>query len=342
MDHARLGDPVTGRGRLIATWVALAALSVCGVAVSLLVGDGDLADEALRETFLWLRTWRLACAALAGAALAVGGVVVQGLFQNPLASPSILGTTAGASLGGVVVLLLWTTLLGGVAPAWLPPELFMPVGCIGGAWLALLVLLSVTGRRTGVVTLLLTGFILSSLFLSLASLGTSLAQETYELGRAVVAFTLGGVSSKGPRHVGLAVPLVAVGTLAAAGWGRHLDALLAGEDEARSLGVDVATVRRWVIVWTATLTGAAVAVGGNIAFVGLVVPHVLRPWVGVAHRRLVPAAAVGGGVFVVWADVLTRVLPSTGDVPLGVVTGLVGAPVFLVLLSRAARRGEVA
>ena len=123
---------------------------------------------------------------------------------------------------------------------------------------------------------------------------------------------------------------------------RHLDVLLSGEDEAASLGVDVGLVRRWTIAWAATLTAAAVAIGGNVAFVGLVVPHALRPFVGVLHRALLPAALVGGAAFVTWADVLTRVVPSQGQIPLGVVTGLVGAPCFLVLLARASREGRIA
>lgn len=328
--------------RSAATWVGLVLLGLGAVAASLLVGEGSLDDEVLRSTYLRLRALRLANSMLAGAALAVGGVLVQGLFRNPLASPSILGTTAGASLGGALVILLWNTVLVSILPAWLPAELALPLGCLLGAWGALAVLLAVTGRNTGVVALLLTGFILSSLFLSVLGLLTSLAQESWELGRAVVAFTLGGVETKGLRHVALALPLVAAGTAAALGWGRHLDALLAGEDEAASLGVDVPAVRRWVITWTATLTAAAVAVGGNLGFVGLVVPHALRPLVGVSHRQLVPAAVVGGAVFVAWADVLTRLVPSTSAVPLGVVTGLVGAPVFLTLLGRATRQGRLA
>ena len=323
-------------------WVTLLVALLGGVAAGLLVGDGDLADLALRDTYLRLRAWRLGNAGLAGAALATGGVLVQGLFRNPLASPSILGTTAGASLGGMVVLTLWTGLLAGARPTWLPAELLLPVGCLLGAWLALLLLMAVTGRDASVITVLLTGFILSSLFLSIGGLLTSLASEDFELGRAVVAFTLGGVEAKGSHHLALAVPMVVLGSIVAMSWTRHLDALLTGEDEARSIGVDVVAVRRWAIIWTATLTAAAVAIGGNVSFVGLVVPHALRPFIGVEHRRLLPAAFVGGAAFVIWADILVRVMPARGHVPLGVVTGLVGAPVFLYLLARASREGRMA
>ena len=150
------------------------------------------------------------------------------------------------------------------------------------------------------------------------------------------------MDTKGGAHVALAAPLVLIGAVVAFGWSRHLDAMLSGEDEAATLGVNVLQVRRWVITWTAVLTGAAVAIGGNVSFVGLVVPHVLRSYVGVKHRALVPAAFVGGAVFVAWADILTRVIPTQGEMPLGVVTGLVGAPVFLLILARAARDGRIA
>ena len=320
----------------------LLALLLTGAGAGLLLGDGNLDDPVMRDTYLRLRTLRTANAGLAGAALATGGVLVQGLFRNPLASPSILGTTAGASLGGMVVLVSWNALLANVLPAWWPAELMLPVGCLAGAWLALALLLAATGRRAGIISVLLTGFILSSLFLSIGGLLTSLGMEEYDVGRAIVAFTLGGVEAKGIPHLMLATPMVGLGAVVSLTWSRHLDALLTGEDEARSLGVDVAMVRRWVIIWTATLTAAAVAIGGNITFVGLVVPHVLRTFVGVQHHRLLPAAFVGGAAFVIWADNLVRILPGRAHVPLGVVTGLVGAPLFLYLLARAARQGRLA
>ncbi|MGF1510052.1 MAG: FecCD family ABC transporter permease [Myxococcota bacterium] len=328
--------------RSTVTWLVLGAGVLMVLGGSLLFGDGDLKDPDLRTTYLWLRSFRFINSFLAGAALATGGVLVQGLFRNPLASPSLLGTSSGASLGGAAVILLWNRFLVDAFPTWVPPELVLPFGCLLGALLALIILLAVIGRYPDIVTLLLTGFILSSFFLSLSGLLTSLAQESWELGRAMVAFTLGGVESKGLRQAALAFPMVIAGSLAALAWSRHLDLLLAGEDEAASLGVDTKVVRLWIIIWTATLTAAAVAIGGNVAFVGLIVPHALRPHVGVAHRRLIPAAWVGGGAFLCMADVLVRVIPARGQLPLGVVTGLIGAPIFLYLLSRASKEGRVA
>ncbi|MEM6370873.1 MAG: iron ABC transporter permease [Myxococcota bacterium] len=335
--HAAEGGPRAGW-----TWGILLLGTGTAFVLSLMSGAGSLDDAELRDTFFELRTYRFLNSFLAGAALATGGVLVQGLFRNPLASPSLLGTSAGASLGGSMVILLWDVLLVDFLPDVVPPELVLPIGCLLGALGALVLLLAVTGRNPDIVTLLLTGFILSSFFLSISGLITSLAQESWELGRAIVAFTLGGVEAKGPRHVALAVPMVFGGLAAAWAWGRHLDLLLSGEEEAASLGVDVGAVRRWTIVWTAVLTAAAVAIGGNVSFVGLVVPHVLRSRVGALHHRLVPAAFLGGGVFVAFADILIRHLPARGTIPLGVVTGLIGAPLFLKLLSDRTRTGRLA
>lgn len=319
---------------LALTYAGLVVALVGMAALGLGLGPASLGDAELRAAVLELRAQRVAAAFLAGAALAVAGVLVQGLFHNPLASPSVIGTSAGASLGGRLAL-IGTQLA--LAEGWLPsvaPELLLPAGCILGALGALVLLLVVTRVRDDLTVLLLTGFLLSSLFMSAEGFVTSLAQERWELSRAVLSFTLGDVSSVGLRQIALAAPLVAVGCVFAWSWSRPLDVLLTGEEEARSLGVDVRTVRRWIVVWTAVLTAAAVAIGGNIGFVGLVVPHALRPLVGVLHGRLLPASALAGGTFVIACDVASRVAPGRSEVPLGVITGLVGAPTFLWLLLR--------
>ena len=324
--------------RIALTHLVLLALLVAASFAAVRVGRVDLgpAPGSVRELILSLRGARLAAAFLAGAALAVGGVVVQGLFRNPLASPSILGTTAGASFGGQLALVL-VQLVGLQVDR---PELLVPFGCLLGALCSLVLLLLFVRRHTDVLTLLLVGFIMGSLFLSLGGLMTSIAQERWELGRAVVAFALGSLGGVGMRQVLFALPLVAGGFVAAMLWARPLDILLSGEREAKSLGVAVHRVRRWCIVWVSALVAAAVSLGGSIAFVGLVAPHALRPFVGESHRRLLPAAALAGGTFVIVCDVLARALPSRGEVPLGVVTGLIGAPVFLFLLFRG-RKGAL-
>ena len=314
----------------------LAALALV-IAAGLTIGVGDLGDAKLSSTLLALRATRLSAALLSGAALATGGVIVQGLFRNPLADPSILGATAGASLGGRITMLLFQGLSGTALARVFAPEMLLPLGCVLGAVGALALLLAVHRSGDDIVVLLLTGFLLSSLFLSVGSFVTTLALERWELARAMMDFSLGDVSSVGVQRVWLATPLIAAGVIAAYLWAGPLDLMLSGEEEASSLGVDVLDVRRACVLWTAILSAAAVALGGNLSFVGLVVPHVLRPFVGVAHRRLVPASALLGGVFVAACDVLTRALPTRSEIPLGVVTGLIGAPLFLMLLLRARR-----
>jgi len=317
--------------------VALVLAVIVAAVVALFTGTASLQDEHLRGALLELRAARLLAAFLAGAALSVGGVAVQGLFRNPLASPSILGTTAGAHLGGKLALLTTSALVGAVSTQ--AAEMILPVGSLLGALLALGILLVFLRVGADLLTILLTGFILSSLFLSLGSFLTSIAQESWELGRAMVSWSLGSVSGTGARQVLFALPLTLAGTVAIWGWGHALDVMLSGEEEAASLGVDVKATRLWVVIWVAVLTGAAVSLGGGVAFVGLIVPHALRPLVGAEHRRLVPASALLGGAFLIACDALGRVMPGRTEVPLGIVTGLIGAPLFLWLLLRMQREG---
>ena len=325
--------------RTAALYGALAAGLLLVTAASLAVGPVSLRDEELRSALLALRAARLAGAFLVGAALAVAGVVVQGLFRNPLADTSVLGTSAGATLGGNAALLFAELVLARRPIPGCPPDVLVPLGCLAGALGSLVLVMAFVRRSTDVLSILLTGFLLSSLFIAIGGLVTSVAQERWELGRALVAFTLGGLTATGPSSVALAAPLVAAGTAAAWFWAKPLDLLLSGDEEAASLGVDVGQVRRYCILWVSALTAGA-ALGGNIGFVGLLVPHALRPLLGVEHRRLVPVAALGGALFVASCDLLARSIPARSEVPLGVITGILGAPLFLWLLVRS--RVEVA
>jgi iron complex transport system permease protein len=324
---------VTGR-HIKATYLALLGLLAVVVGLAIALGQSRLGDPALTRTLVGLRATRVGAAFLAGAGLAMGGAVVQGLFRNPLVSPEILGTSAGAILAGQIALLVLAVLVprGAIGPV--GAEMVLPAGCLVGAAVSLVVVLAFLRGRTGTLLLLLTGFVLNSLFLSVGGFATSLAQDSWDLGRAVVAFTLGGVGGVSARLVLAATPLVIAGGLAVWWWGRTLDLMLSGEEEAASLGVEVNTTRRWIIVWVAVMTAAAVAVGGSVGFVGVIIPHALRPFVGVKHRVLIPASAILGGTFLVGCDLLARVVPSRAEIPLGVITGLIGAPIFLFLLSR--------
>ena len=309
--------------------------------LAFIVGPGNLSDPELQNILLEVRAWRLAAAFTAGAALACAGALIQGILHNPLASPSLLGTSSGANLGGLIVIWFWEQIITGNHLWDISPTFLLPLGCISGAFMALILLLIIIGPKPSMVRVLLSGFILSSLFTSLGVLVTSLAQDSWESGRAMLSFTAGGIDLASPRHVLLAAPLVVVGICAAWSWGRHLDVLLSGEEEAQSLGLDLKSIRYWGMIWTSTLVAAAVAIGGNLAFVGLIVPHVLRPFTGSQHRRLIPPAVLLGGLFVVTADILVRLAPTQSRMPLGVVTSLIGAPLFLYLLAKASKRGQL-
>jgi iron complex transport system permease protein len=311
-------------------FLALAVVVLLSFWLSLYVGRG----EAGATRFFELRLQRSGVAFLAGAALALSGVIVQGLFRNPLASPSVLGTTSGAELGGELMLVGLYAVFQAQPPLGLPAELFMPLGCVVGALVSLAIVLLLTPLRASAVALLLTGFLLAALFGSLSALVKSLIQESWQLTRVLSTFSLGSVTGAGPRQLAIAALLGIGAALPAWLWSRELDLLMSGEEEAQSLGVDVSRLRVWSVVWTAFATAGAVAVGANVAFVGLIVPHALRKLFGHSHRILMPAAFLGGGIFLLWCDMLCRVLPTRNEIPLSVVTALIGGPLFLRLLSR--------
>ena len=317
----------------------MVALLVIASAVSVLIGQSSWSEE-LRSTFYQLRVWRALVAFGLGACLAMAGVIIQAIFQNPLASPSIVGTNSGAALGGQLFILAWHAGLASPLASVVAPEFVTPIGSFLGAWAALSLLLVLIGKRSDALVAILVGFLLSSVFASLGAFVISRAQESWQLGRALLSFSMGSIAGAGPRQAALVGLATVVGLLGAMTWHRHLDMMLTGDSEAQSLGIRVEHVRRWGIIWTSVLCAAAVAVGGNIAFVGLITPHILRPLVGETTRHLLPASALAGGVFVIICDTAARHVASHGETPLGVITGLIGAPVFLVLLLRMQRREE--
>ena len=341
MSRASLRIHPDARRRLWLTWLVLILSFLVACALSMFVGQGSLDTAEARQMFFELRAWRMAAAFGIGAALAMAGVVVQAVFQNPLAGPSIIGTTAGAALGGQLALVGYQSALGLSAASVLGAELVVPSGAVVGAVASLFLLLALTRRSNDMLVTLLVGFLLSSFFASIGAYVISKAQQSWELGRAVLAFSMGSISSAGPTQVAIVLCVMVVGGIAALSWHRHLDLLLTGDSEASSLGLNVPQVRRWGIVWTGILSAGAVAVGGSIAFVGLIVPHALRPFVGYQTAALLPSCAFAGGTFVIFCDVLSRLGPGRGETPLGVVTGLIGAPIFLYLLTRNRRTRSI-
>lgn len=272
-----------------------------------------------------VRMPRVMVGALAGACLAISGAVMQGMFRNPLASPSILGVSSGASLGAVIALYL------GVASisVWA-----LPVFAFIGAGLSLFLVYRIASQRgqISVGTLLLAGVAIGALNAAVASLILALSLSDWDVGRMIVYWTMGGLEGRTWDHVLLLLPFATLGIGSLLLFSRNLDALLLGEVHAMSIGVDVAHTRRWLLLITALMVGATVSVCGSIGFVGLVVPHILRLVMGPHHRYLLPASALGGAISLVGADLFLRSVLPEKMIPLGVATATLGAPFFLFLL----------
>jgi iron complex transport system permease protein len=330
-------------GVLLVLGAALAVVTVAAIGVGvvpippgrvlrLLAGafdapwSGPDADPDL-VILMVFRVPRVLVGALVGAALAVAGAQMQGLFQNPMASPDIIATSTGAALGAVLAFVLGLTAL---HVAWLPA-----FAC-AGAGLSLAVIYALTTRRgrTPVAMLLLAGVALNALIGAATMFLISLSFVRYEVAQNVMFWMMGGLDDRTWTHVAIAAPPIAVGLVAAMILARDLDLFTTGEEAAVTLGLDVERAKQRVLAVAAILTGTSVAVCGVIGFVGMIVPHAVRLVVGPAHRRLIPAVALGGAAFVVAADLAARTLVAPIEIRLGIITGLCGAPFFLWLLAR--------
>ena len=297
------------------------------VALGLFRSPGaDGADpEAL---IIWaVRAPRIIVAGLVGAALAVAGVQMQGLFQNPMASPDVIATSTGGALGAVLAI-VWG--LAQRSVVWLPAFAFV------GALASLVVVYALTTRRgrTPIAMLLLAGVAINALLGAVMSFMITLHWVRYEVAQEVLFWLQGGLGNRTWVHVWIAAPPVFLGLALSLVLARDLDLFLSGEETASSLGVDTERVKRSVLVIAALLTGTSVAVSGIVGFVGLIVPHAVRLVVGPSHRRVVPASALAGAAFLVLADVTARTIHRPEEVALGVITACCGAPFFLWLLSR--------
>lgn len=282
------------------------------------------------EMIVWqLRLPRVLSAAIVGAALASAGVLFQGLLRNPMADPYLLGTSGGAALAATIALLVPAT-FGFYAFA------LVPMAAFTGALLAVLLVYQIArvGPRTPITTLLLAGFAASSMMASVMSFLMLMNQNTLQ---RVVLWTMGGISASGWDSLIVVAPLIVLGTLAAFAMANDLNAFLLGEEQAAALGVAVERQKLLAMVVGALLTGAAVAISGLVGFVGLIVPHVVRLVLGPDHRLLLPAAFLCGAIFLVLADLVARLILAPSELPLGVVTALIGAPFFIYLLRRTKR-----
>ncbi|MFB6353975.1 MAG: vitamin B12 ABC transporter permease BtuC [Halobacteriales archaeon] len=265
-----------------------------------------------------LRLPRIVLAAVVGFALASAGTVMQGFFRNPMADPSIIGVSAGAAVGAVATIALGVTVPMGLEAA----------AFVGGLVAAFGVYLIATeGGRTPVATLLLAGVAVQTLLGAVVSLLLLLSGENL---RQAVYWLMGHLHAASWGDVAVATPVVVVGVLAVLPYTRDLNALLLGEEDAHTLGVDVERTKRLLLAASSLMTAIAVAVAGIIGFVGLIVPHAMRLVVGPDHRILLPASALAGAVFLVATDTLARM--GAAELPVGIVTAFLGAPFFLYLL----------
>ena len=277
-----------------------------------------------------IRLPRIIVGAAVGMALGVAGATMQGLFRNPMADPGIIGVSAGGALGAVVAI---ATGLTGLFFLALPAFAFM--GAIGAAFLVYGI--AVVGGHFSMATLLLAGVAVNA-FLGAVVSSIILFQSDNEALRGILFWLAGGLDSRSWEHVRIAAPLIAGSTALLLLMARDLNLLMLGDDEARSMGVRVGATRVILLATAALATGAAVAVSGTIAFVGLVVPHILRLVLGPDNRVLIPMSALGGAVFVILADTVARTIIEPAEFRVGVLTAFVGAPFFILLLIKNKRQ----
>ena len=343
------------RARGITLSIVLAVVLVAGVLLSSIIGQlsispSEVLGSLLRavgintsltptdpivESTLWVvRFPRIVMALAVGAALAVAGAVMQAIFGNPLAEPGVVGVSSGAALGAAAAIVLGANVavlanLGSWGTA--------VFAFVGGLLATLLVyFMSRANGRTEVVTLLLTGIAINAFagagLAFLLFIGDTASREQ------ITFWQLGSLNGSRWQEVAIVIVVAIVGIVIAALLARRFDLLALGERNARHLGINVEALRIGSIVLVALLTGVAVAFCGIIAFVGLVVPHIIRMAIGPSHRSLIIASAVGGGVLLVFADLLARTLVAGADLPIGMLTSLIGGPFFFYLLARQRKR----
>lgn len=293
-----------------------------GESLALLVhlkGDGSLYGLIIHR----IRLPRVLLGFLVGLSLALSGGVMQGLFRNPLASPYVLGIASGASAGAAAVIAL-----GFRSP------LALPLGAFLGGSLAVVLVYRLAQTRAGRSSgygLILAGVALGAAFSAITSLSIFLTAGDRRLSE-ILFWTMGGLGRANWRYLWAMLPVALLGTLFLQATARELNALALGEEGAQYLGIEPERLKKVLLAVTTLLTSTAVAFAGTIGFVGLITPHAMRLILGPDHRVLLPATALAGGVFLVWADAAARTVLSPAELPLGIITALVGAPFFLYLL----------
>lgn len=285
----------------------------------------DAADAVIAD----IRLPRVLLAALVGACLSLAGVLYQALFRNPLADPYILGVSSGAGLGAIVVIVATTT-----ATTW--RYLGLPFGAFAGALLTILLVVRLASwrGRLDTTSLLLGGIAISYTLSALTSFIMVFSRESMA---SVVFWMMGGLTSASWAYVAVIAPMLAVGAIVPFVFARELNLMLLGDSRAAELGVDVERFKRLVLAAGSLLTAAAVSVSGLIGFIGLMTPHAVRLLLGPDHRLLVPASMLGGASVMVLADLVARTVLAPVEIPVGIVTAIIGGPFFVWLLVRGER-----
>lgn len=321
--------------------VVLSAAVLALFALSLTLGPASVsAGESLAALFSVdygpltlvmqeIRLPRSLLSILIGGGLGLAGAAMQGYLRNPLAEPGLIGVSSSAALGAVLA--INTGVATGVA-------LGLPIAALLGALIGVGLVLLLAGPQGGSITLILSGIAISAMAGALTSLVLNLSPNPFAANE-IVFWMMGSLADRSMLHVWLILPFVAVGSVILLRLGRGLDALTLGEDAAQTMGVNLRCLRLMLVFGSASVVGGATAVAGAIGFIGLVVPHILRPFVQGQPSRLLWASALGGAVMLQMADIAVRVILPARDLKLGVVTALVGAPLFLHLIYKT-RKGQ--
>lgn len=281
------------------------------------------------DMIIWeIRFPRVLLGMCVGAALSLAGSAFQGLLRNPLADPYTIGVSSGAALGAVAVLYFQITIIG-------LGEYTLPVISILSGFVTLLLVFGVTSlssRQLSIETIILAGIIVSAFIGAVISLIISLSPRE-DIGQ-ILYWLMGNIGMRGWTHVTLIFPFLVIGSVMLLLRHRELNALALGESSAQHIGVDVKRSKVWILVGASLLTGAAVAVSGTVGFVGLVIPHIVRLVIGPNHRHVLPLSMLVGSSYLVVADLIARTIIAPRELPIGVITALIGTPIFAVLLIR--------
>lgn len=331
MSKSMIGYILSLATLIVAIWLGVSVGSV-KVPISTL---WDTSTDATATNIVWkIRMPRVILAGLVGASLAIAGAAFQSLLKNPLADPYTLGVSSGASVGAVA------TLFFGISVPFLG-MFTLPVFSMVGALVTMLVVISfakLVDRAMKMETIILTGIICSSFLGSVISLMIALTGE--EL-RQIIGWLLGSVSMRGWSYVQMALPFMLIGSLLLWLNRRELNAMLFGEERAQHLGVDVKKRKMMILIGGSMLTGTAVAVSGTIGFVGLVVPHMTRLLFGSDNRHVLPLSFINGASLLIICDLISRTIISPTELPIGVITAFIGAPVFAFIFFKQRKKGGV-